>query len=103
MRLGSNIAELEQSDIDANIEGVTDSLTLGDQRLIGFYVNAESGTHNNHILTLQVSSNDSDFYDTTATLIGCGTMPDKWYSANYVRLKIATPEGVASKINIQIK
>lgn len=78
MRLGSNIAELEQSDIDANIEGVTDSLTL------------------------QVSSNDSDFYDTTATLIGCGTMPDKWYSANYVRLKIATPEGVASKINIQI-
>ena len=102
MILGSNISQLEQSDIDANTEGVTESLPLDDQRLIGFYVNPESGSHNNHILILQVSGNDIDFYDTPAALTGCGAMPDQWYSANYIRLKIATPEGGASKININI-
>ena len=102
MILGNNIIQLEESNIDANQIGYTNSLELNDQRLIGFYVNNETGSHNNHQLILQVSSNNSDFYDTSASLIGCGAMPDQWYSANFIRLKIATPEGGASKINIQI-
>jgi len=102
MRIGSNIAELEQKDFDTNTNESTDLLKLDNQRLVGFYINPESGTHNNHILMLQVSSNGVDFYDTSASLTGCGAMPDQWFSANYVRLKITTPEGSESKVTINI-
>jgi len=100
MIIGEDKTELNLT-LDTNVLASTIPLELGG-KLVGVYVNPLSGTHDNHKLMLQVSGNGVDFYDTSASLTGCGAMPDQWFSANYVRLKITTPEGSESKVTINI-
>ena len=68
---------------------------------IGIFIDADSGSHNNHIITLQASP-DGDLWqdtDTTVTGLGYRQVP---ICANKIRLKVSVAEGSDSVCTIAL-
>lgn len=93
---------LEALGVDANAASATASLPMGEAVNVGFYIlaNSDSDSHVHHISTLQVSPDDSTWFDTAHTITGLGALSSLTVVSGFVRVKITTPEGVASVVDI---
>ncbi len=90
-------------DVDSNSETITTSIVMGDATKVGLYVSAKSGTHNNHIITLQVSpDNASTWADTSNTIIGTGFLDNITVIGTNIRTKITTVEGEKSTVDVSL-
>lgn len=94
--------EIEAFDTDDN-GAVTDSLYINGNKTVGIYVSANTGSHATHVITTQVSSNGSDWYDTSPAqdVTGIGYIEFDTIAQN-VRCKVKTVEGSTSTCNITI-
>ncbi len=100
----AGIAELTAAGVDANAASVTASLDIGGAKLVMFQALAATGTHATHIITLQCSPDDSNFYDVSgATLTGVGAKDGIEVGAQFVRLKVTTVEGGVSTVDVIIQ
>lgn len=89
--------------IDTNVlNTTTTSLRMDDAQNAGIYVTANTGAHANHVVTLQVSPDNSNWQDTTHTVTGVGNVHDISCIAAWVRAKVTTIEGGASTSDITI-
>ncbi len=85
---------------DANTQGtVTDAVNIATKNHVGLFVFANSGTHNNHVIGLEVSHNDTLWTPVNQRLTGLGYL---YYEicAQQVRAKVYTAEGAVSVVTI---
>lgn len=100
---GLDTYESTFSSVDANSESlVTDSILIGDLGLVGIFVSAISGSHANHIVTLQISPGGSKWFDTDHIVTGIDSNHQAICIGDKVRAKIVTAEGSPSVIEIDI-
>ena len=98
----SDYSEKSASGVDTNVNNtVTDSLYINGNRSIGVYVDDGSGAHTSHIVTIQVSANETDWHDTALTVTGLGFKEGET-TAQYIRAKVTTAEGGASTSDIHL-
>lgn len=96
-------SEHTESGIDADTNSVSSSLEITENDWICYNVLDGSGTHSTHVVTLQCSANNIDWYDTASTITGLGIVDNVQIGARYVRLKVTTVEGATSTIDILIQ
>lgn len=100
LRLSAN--KLVSVGLDANSASATNELDLGDAKYIGMYVIADTGTHATHVITLQVSPDDTNWYNTTHTVTGVGFTHEDMCIGHSVRAKVTTLEGAPSTVDVMI-
>ncbi len=88
--------------VDANTSATTTPLSIGDAKLIGFYVVADTGTNGTHVAMLQISPDGTNWFDTDHTITGIGNLHEIVCATEEVRVKITTVEGAASTVDIII-
>ena len=88
--------------VNANTNSTTTPLTMYEAKLIGFYVIANTGTNSNHIATLQISPDGTNWFDTDHTITGIGNLHEVVCATEEVRVKITTLEGSSSTVDIII-
>jgi hypothetical protein len=104
--IGRNFNELLATNLDASTTDTeTEGLDISQCSLVAMSVAAVSGTHSNHIVTLQCAMVDVDakYVDTSTTITGEGVQDNVQITAKYVRGKVTTAEGGASVIDITIQ
>ncbi len=97
--------DLEAIDLNANsldaANSRTDPLSMGDARQVGMFVNAKTGSHSNHIFTLQISGDQAATWeDTTHTITGVGHLENVEVICTHIRAKCTTAEGSASEVDV---
>ena len=98
----SDYIEKEITGFDTNSSGaVSASLYINGNKTIGVYVIAASGSHSYHIITIQISPNNSDWFDSTDTVTGIG-YKEVDTIAQYIRVKVTTAESATSTCDIFI-
>ena len=98
----SDYSEKEIAGFNTNDSGaVSDSLYINGNKTIGIYVIAATGAHSNHIITIQISPNDSDWFDSADTVTGLG-YKEVDTIAQYIRVKVTTVESATSTCDIFI-
>lgn len=98
----SNFNEIDtEVGVNANVGSISEVLDMRDNKICAFFVKGDSGSHTNHVTTLQCSpiAGAVDFINTSSSLTGLGVKDNIEVTARFVRLKITTPEGSASTIN----
>ena len=101
--IGSRFSSLSESSLNANsTDTVTNSLDISNNKNILLEVSRVSGAHTLHIVTLQCSTNDSKWVDTSIFVTGEGTQQGS-IIAQFVRAKVTTAEGSDSMIDIAIQ
>ena len=96
----SDYSELQISGIDTDNNGaVTSSLYINGNKTVGVYVTAVTGSHATHVLTVQVSADDSNWFDSSSTVTGIGFVEFDTI-AQHVRAKVTTAEGSASTVDL---
>ncbi len=98
--------ELKIQDFDCNVaDGITVSMDVNHAKLSGvsFCTIAKTGTHATHVVGMQYSPDDTNWYDSIdASITGVGyDVCD--CSMRYVRCKLTTVEGSASTVDIIIQ
>lgn len=89
--------------VDTNVLNTTTTpLRMDGAKNASLYVVANTGAHANHVLTLQVSHDNSNWYDTTHTVTGVNNEHDIYCIAGWVRAKVTTAEGGASTSDVSI-
>lgn len=86
--------------IDANTNATTKPLTMYDAKLVAFYIVASTGTHTNHIATLQISPDGTNWFDTEHTITGTGNLHNISCATDELRVKITTTEDSTSTVDI---
>lgn len=98
----SDYSERTATAVNTNVlDTVTQSLYINGNRGIGLHIYADSGTHASHVVTVQVSANDTDWTDTTLSIMGVGSVEGET-TAQYIRAKVTTAEGANSTVNIYL-
>ena len=100
---GEHFSELKVTGVDANATTTTVSLHVDDNKKVAFHVVAATGSHATHVITLQCSLDDSNWFDTSSTITGLGVVNNVDIITHFVRLKVTTNEGSASTVNIIIQ
>ena len=101
----SFISQIEKLVANTNsLTTVTDSIDLNGvvNGAITFFSVADTGTHANHVITLQYSPDNSNWIDGSKTLLGIGCVEVPVTAARYVRLKVTTVEGGLSTTDIYL-
>lgn len=93
---------IKDTGVDANAASNTSTLILKGATKIGVYVEARTGTNAAHILTLQVSPDDSAWFDTSATMAQLVAGVFTEVSARFARVRVSTLEGAVSTIDITL-
>lgn len=70
--------------------------------IITIYVVGVTGTHVNHVVTLQYSPDQSSWIDGSNNIIGVGCLEIPATAARHVRLKVTTAEGGLSTSDIYL-
>jgi len=89
--------------VDANsLASVTESIDLELCREVFFTVEDSSGAHTTHVLTLQMSADNTNWHNhgsaaVTGLGFSSGTVGSRW-----CRIKVTTVEGGAGAVNIRI-
>jgi len=101
---GKTSQKLTQTGLNTNSNGLTsDELTMGSGSSIGIYVTANSGTHDTHVLTLQISPDEGvTWIDVSHTITGAGNKHELVCVCDKVRMKVTTPEGGTSTVDLII-
>ena len=91
--------------LDSNDTGaVTGSLDMKENGFVSWTVQATSGAHTTHVITLQHSLDNAAWLDTSSEITGAGTAEDNVQTtARFVRAKVSTVEGAASKVDVIIQ
>ncbi len=98
------LAEGTQLNVDANANTVTASIDMNFARDLAFQVIANSGSHSNHVVKLQVSMDDSNWFTTSQSITGVGITPTSFMNlARYARLKVTTAEGAPSTVDLTLQ
>ena len=91
----------ENTAFDTNNNGATTtSISMHDALYVSLFVKAASGTHSTHVITIQMSPNGTDWYDTSSTLTGAGKITNVLCIAAYVRAKVTTSEPGTSTVDV---
>ena len=102
--VGDAFAEGTQLSIDANASTVTQALDMAKAKDVSFQVIANSGAHANHVLTLQVSMDETNWFTTSLKVTGTGVTTSSFFNiARFARLKVTTLEGAASTVDVTIQ
>ena len=88
--------------INANALTAGTIMPTHDATYVSMDVKADTGAHANHIVTLQMSFNGTDWFDTANTITGVGRKTNILCIAPYVQAKVTTVEGGASTIDVTI-
>ena len=88
--------------IDSNALTAGTTMPTHDATYVTIDVKGISGAHSNHIVTLQISFNNTDWTDTANTITGEGSKTNVLCIAPYVRAKVTTVESAASTIDVTI-
>ena len=88
--------------LDANALTAGTTMPTHDATYVSIDVKADTGAHANHIVTLQVSFNGTDWFDTSNTITGVGRKTNVLCIAPYVRAKVTTVESGSSTIDLTI-
>jgi len=99
---GNEYDDVAETGVDANATSTTEPVEVGANSLMGMYVKAASGTHATHIVTLQISPDGTNWFDTTHTITGTGDLHDIRCVAVEARVIVSTVEGGASTIDINL-
>ena len=98
-RSGEPFSEVADTAVDANAASTTTVLHIEDNNKIAYHVVAASGTHATHVITLQCSLDNSNWFDSASTITGLGVVNNVDITSHYVRLKVTTLEGGVSTVN----
>ena len=88
--------------LDTNNKGaVTSSTTFTVEKLITIFVYALSGDHLNHVIGVEISSDNTNWVpvNNSITGVGCTTLI---CAANYVRPIVLETEGKTSTVSVDI-
>ena len=100
----SGFVEGTQLNIDANANTVTQSIDMSSAKDISFQVIANTGTHATHVVKLQVSMDDSNWFTTSLSVTGTGITSSSFFNiARFARLKVTTVEGAASTVDLTMQ
>jgi len=91
--------------LDANdTNSVTESFDIKDNFNVAWSVLEKTGSHSTHVLTLQRSTDNVNWDNTSSTIIAGTTYTVKFGSAlvRYARIKVTTAEGAVSTVDIVI-
>ena len=103
-RFADSEQNLEETTKDANDTAtVSASINRVGWNALSFSVSAESGDHDNHIISLEFSADNVIWTTTGFTIRGLGSLRVENINVNYVRLKVTTAEGSASVVSWDIK
>ena len=98
----SDYSEKDVNGFDTDIVNATSgSLYINGNKTVGVYVHAATGAHATHVITVQISANNIDWFDSTSTITGTGFVEFDTI-AQYVRIKVTIAEGAVSTCNIKI-
>ena len=101
---GEHFSELKVSGLDTNnLNATTISLDISDNEAVAFSVVNASGAHTTHVITLQCSLDDSEWFDISTTITGLGVKNNITIITKFVRLKVTTAEGGTSTVDIIIQ
>jgi len=100
---GEHFAEQKDTGVDANATTTTTVLHVEDNTKIAFHVVAASGAHTTHVITLQCSLDNSNWFDTSSTITGVGLLENIDTTCHFARLKVTTNEGGASTVDTIIQ
>ncbi len=84
---------------------VSSSLEIKENTVVSMQVINSSGTHNNHIIDLQCSSNNSNWHNVDGgdvTSLGI-TDPSVIVGARYIRARVSNVEGEASTVDVYLQ
>lgn len=101
-RVRPTLARRLDSSIDANAFVVGAPLRMGRAKVVGFFVVGKSGTHDNHIFTLQITADDENWFDTEYTITGQGSLYNLTCVAKSIRATVTTLEGSDSTVDITV-
>lgn len=93
---------LEETLDTNNLGAVTDSVEIGSLSVVGLYVSGVSGSHTSHVITLEISPDDVEWFDTEHKVLGVGNVHDAKCACFYARAKVTAAEGSASLSKVQI-
>ena len=88
--------------LDANAASATAALELELCKEVFFVVEADTGAHTTHVLTLQMSVDGTNWHNHgSATVTGAG-FSSATVGSRYVRVLVTTLEGGASTVDVRI-
>jgi len=87
---------LSDKNVDANAESVTESIKVGKRFYVTMYVVGNTGSHTNHIVTIQTSNDNEDFTDTKYSVPGDNHINKVYLTGPYLRAKVTTTQGGSS-------
>jgi len=88
--------ETLQETLDTNTNATSSIIEMVGRKYIGVYVCGITGTHATHIITLQISPNGTDWFDTADTITGEGYVKQDLIISDQARVKVTTTEGATS-------
>lgn len=90
--------------LDTNVlNATTSSIETFDATYVAVFVVDKAGAHTTHVITLQVSPDNVNWFDTSLTVTGSpGKINGTLCIANYVRGKVTTVEGAVSTVDITL-
>ena len=88
--------------LDANASSATESIDLELAKEVFFTVEDASGAHTTHVLTLQMSADNTNWHNHgSAAVTGLG-FSSGTVGARWCRVAVTTLEGGASTVNVRI-
>ena len=84
-----------------DLGALSGEVSVIDSSAIGIFIDESSGSHNNHVITLQASPDGTLWQDTDTTITGLGYRHVP-ICANKVRLKVSADEGSESICTIAL-
>lgn len=99
----STTETLLNSGLDADDTAtITNEQSMGSGTLVGLYVKTATGVSSTYRITLQISPDGTNWFDTTHTITGQGQLHDITCLASSVRAKVSTAAGSATTIDVFI-
>ena len=90
------------TNFDCNeITSTTQSISIGDLLNIGLFIHSNSGTNTTHEITIQISVDDVNWFDTSLSVTGLGYIEGTTVAA-YIRAKATVVEGQASTVDLEL-
>ena len=97
----STYFEVSEAILDTNSADSTAGCSSSQTTFLTGYIFGATGTHNTHIVELQVSPNAGNDWMTVDSLTGLGVVSFNIIS-DCARLKVSTPEGSASTCKVYL-
>lgn len=90
--------------LDTNTVGsLTNSIDITNHSMFGWFVDAKSGSHDNHRIGLQVSLDNINWRSANSGLEGANVRSEQHdFPYGYIRFRVSKAEGSASEVDIVV-